>query len=381
MTLTILNNDPAQTVGGRASEYAFRLTFRRPSDGKVFPGGDISDSYFQLAREQSHFHAFCKGILDDLGAAETVQSFPIFAEGSKRQVTGMKMAVEHEGRSFEKEFGLEIFEAPAQAELERLIKSGDLGEDKKAVFEVFAERIDGGVRDDAPEGREAISTITKIRRKPVPILNGRLADWLDGAVYCAPKDESQNDDIPLLILKSALDLTHEYAFKSQGNEAGAMLMGHLYRQMEPAPVVFGVIDAVLELRHAKHEKFSLTLTPETYTDLNRQLELRQKRLGRPNEVPLILAHSHGFLPSVAEDGEARCPNCPLRPTCQLTSSFYSAGDVRFHTGLFGKQPWVAGMVIGLSPREERDVRVFCLEGTRSRERGYYTIHHLPKTQE
>jgi hypothetical protein len=94
----------------------------------------------------------------------------------------------------------------------------------------------------------------------------------------------------------------------------------------------------------------------------------------------------GLLPrsgigDLAEDGGANCPTCPLRPTCQLVSSFYSAGDVQFHTGLFSKQPWVAGLVFGRTPREEEVIRLFVLDGARARERGYYLVRDNPPVHE
>jgi hypothetical protein len=125
------------------------------------------------------------------------------------------------------------------------------------------------------------------------------------------------------------------------------------------------------LRHATQTKFGFVPTTETFSDLASQQRLRRTRLNFPHEVPLVLLHTHPFEPSVRDDGEANCTTCPLQKTCELTSSFYSASDVEFHLGMYGTTPWTVGMVLGMTPRREEDLRMFCLEGNVARERGFY----------
>lgn len=150
-----------------------------------------------------------------------------------------------------------------------------------------------------------------------------------------------------------------------------MIVGNLFRLAGDSPEVIGVAHAVLELRHATQTKFGFLPTTQTFVDLAAQQQLRRNRLNFPTEVPLVLLHTHPFEPSVRDDGEANCKTCPLQKTCELTSSFYSASDVEFHLGMYGTTPWTVGMVLGLTPRREEDLRMFCLEGNAARERGFY----------
>lgn len=356
-------------------DFRYEVHFRRSSDGKEIPGGEIAPAYFQIGHEQLIFEALRKGLVDASGAHDGIAQLPVFAPGSVEQVTGIRLILHKGDDSLEKQFDLGIFESAAQAGLEQLIKSGLLGDDTKAVFQVFA-RPQTNYESPAATPGVRVAAASRVKRRPVPLLDGRLSEWLSQA---EPAGEV-GDDFPLFVLESVLERMLEYCFKPGGKEAAAMVVGHLYQQTAPAPDVWGVGDAVIELRHARHERFSLDLTAETFADMNRQLDVRRSRLGRPHEVPLILCHSHPFLPSLTEGGEANCPKCPLRPTCQLTSSFYSTSDVRFHGSHFGKQPWVTGLVAGWTPREETQLRLFCLEGTRSRERGFYRIRNAPSSE-
>jgi hypothetical protein len=211
---------------------------------------------------------------------------------------------------------------------------------------------------------------TTVKRDPLPLLKGQLAQFLNNAKLCGELD---GKDHPLFLPRNLFDRAREYCFKTGQQEGGAMMVARMYQQTEPDSEIFAVVHAVMELRHAKQSLFGFEPTSETFADLNTQLNLRRNRLGFPDEMPAVLVHNHPFEPSVRDDGEANCPTCPLQKECQLTSSFYSASDVNFHLSMYGRQPFVAGIVIGLTPRREDDVRMFCLDGTRTRERGFYWI--------
>ena len=115
-----------------------------------------------------------------------------------------------------------------------------------------------------------------------------------------------------------------------------------------------------------------TSPTETFTHIEQQLTLIRTRFGRPHDVALLFLHTHPFLPSVLDNMEA-CPTCSLRPTCTLTSSFFSQRDQTFHTAMFGATPYAVEMVLGLTPREELDLKMFCYDGGLFRERGYYQL--------
>jgi hypothetical protein len=347
--------------------YKYRLQIQRESDGAWFPSGPIGDAYLQEARDHALFQSQRRGITgSDLNDAPVGEQ-PVFASGRDGQIRGVIITVGNGAQQIATTFGLELFAPAARAEARRLVKAGQLADGCKFVFSVFADRV-------APRSADATMPAgcvrASVRRAPLPLVDGSLADWLNRAEAVGP---IRDEDYPLFITANVLNLSREFSRRTGDKEGGAMLLGHLYRQREPKPEIFGVIDTALELEHAKHEMYSLQFSAETFARINAQLALRRTRLGMVHEIAMGVCHSHNFLPS-ALDGKPKCAECPLRPTCQLTSSFYSVADEQFHRALFGgRAPFSVGLVWGYTPREEDDLRVFCLNAGQSRERGYYRI--------
>jgi hypothetical protein len=212
-----------------------------------------------------------------------------------------------------------------------------------------------------------------VRRQPLLTLPGQLSDFVEGATAEGP---ALGEDYPLFVLESVFDQAHEIMWE-RNRERGVWMIGNLHRQMEPEPEIFGLIHTVFEARGATHERFKLDLHTETFVDLDRQLERRRKRLGRRHDVAMGMAHTHPFLPSIL-DGKEACPSCPLRPTCQLSSAqLFSKQDRQFHNAVFGHVPFAVEFVLGLTPREELDLRLYCPDSGKFRERGFYRLAALP----
>ncbi|HVS34806.1 MAG TPA: hypothetical protein VMS17_04435 [Gemmataceae bacterium] len=356
----------------------FRLEIQRPADGARFPGPPAPDGFFREVLDQVVFLGQRRGVIGPDAAEARADVQPILA-GEDGQVAGVKVAAECDGRQVEMVFGIDLFAPLARLEIARLAKQGRLGEDDKVLYRVFAEA--GGARSETvPQlggsasthsvSRPLSAVVARVLRKPLPLRPGRLGDWRAAA---ASVGTIEDGDYPLFVTESALGLARDYSRKPVDKEGGALLLGRLYRQDDPAPEIFGVIDDVIEAKYAEQKLFSLNLNTNGFAYLNGQLRLRRERLGRSDELPLGFAHAHNFLPSVLDDGQANCPSCPLRPTCKLSSSFYSAADVEFHRALFSRAPYAVGLVWGYTPREEDDLRAFHLDGGQARERGYYRI--------
>jgi hypothetical protein len=99
-------------------------------------------------------------------------------------------------------------------------------------------------------------------------------------------------------------------------------------------------------------------------------------MGKVGEIPLGFIHSHPFLPAEL-DGHNDCRECDKRETCTVTSAFLSKRDAQFHAALFGAAPYAVQMVLGLTPRADFDLRMFCLDGCQFRERGFYALAAEP----
>ena len=351
---------------GALERFCYRLEFRRLSDGKRFDAGPINPSWPEVWHEQAIFQAQRRGVIGPDSTGAVIREHPLFLKEPDGSLKGIRVAA-GDGRAMqETHFELaDAFAAPGEEALKKLVEAKFLQGEDKTTFKVYAEPKN-------PIGPETGTGVrATIKRDPLPILEeGDLQDYLKNA---KPQGEMNEKDHPLFLPKNLFDLARDYCFKTGRQEGGAMMLARMFRQTGPEPDLFAVVHAVVELRHAKQSLFGFEPTSETFADLNSKLKLRRNRLGFPEELPQVLVHNHPFEPSVRDDGEANCTTCPIQKECQLSSSFYSASDVNFHLSMYGRQPYVAGIVIGLTPRREDDVRMFCLEGTRTRERGFYWI--------
>jgi hypothetical protein len=225
--------------------------------------------------------------------------------------------------------------------------------------------------ESKPVDCHSVASGTGVVRAPLPLLEGRFDTLLPHATAVGPPVDR---DYPVFITAAALDEAHELVWE-RNRERGVWLVGNLYRQHRPAEI-FAVVHTVFEARGTTHERFSINFSTETFTHVERQLELRRARLGRPADALVGFYHTHPFLPSVL-DGMEACPTCSLRPTCTLTSSFFSQRDQAFHAAMFGSAAYAVQIVLGLTPREEFDVKMYCYDGGRFRERGYYRLAEMP----
>lgn len=348
-------------------DYSYHLQFIRESNGLHVEGGMVSEAWLEMLREQAVFRALRLGIVDAAAKDGTIFLTPEFLSGDSPQVKSLRSSIVVGGDTHEllEHEATDAFAASANDALANLAKAGEVNTDEKATYRVFARK-----KEAEQPSRELPIVKVSVSRQPLPLQAGRLEDYLAKAT---PSGEISERDHPIFVPREHFEKATEYCFKTGDQEGGSMLLGQLYQQREPHPEIFSVVHAAVELRHAEQSRFGFEPTAKTFSDLQNKMKLRRERLGFDQELPSVLVHNHPFEPSIRDDGEANCKTCPIQQTCELTSSFYSASDDRFHSGVYGRQPWVAGIVIGLTPRQERDVRMFCLDGSRSRERGFYWI--------
>jgi hypothetical protein len=352
--------------------YQYRLEIQRLDDGTWFPGEPIPDAYLQPARDEAVFRSQRKGLTGPAADQARIAEEPIFGDAGGGQVAGLRILAGADDRQVQAEFGLDLFAPAARRQAARLADQGQLPADARFLYRVFAGPA------EAPADPPGLDGVTAtVSRRPLPLLDGRLADWRAAATPVGPVDDEL--DHPLFITDRALELSREYSRKPGENEGGALLVGRLYRQAGPEPEIFAVLDGAIEARHAENQPLSLDLTAATFAYFDLQLERRRTRLGRVHEVALAFAHAHNFLPAAPEDRQ-RCGECHLRASCPFSSSFYSSRDAEFHRALFARQPYAVGLVWGYQHaddggRREDDLRVYCLHGNQPRRRGFYRIPH------
>ncbi len=341
----------------------FDIVLVATETGDVLSRRPVSASQLAAAAEELRFAVWRQSAVDDpreLLVAERV----VYDEPLSCRVAGVQLSTRMGDRTWERWVGPKIFQSSADSLLAELVRSGRIAADSKVDYHVETRVV--------ATHHTARATIVC---KPTPLGEGRLADYLGHSVPCGPLDP---EDYPVFVLDSALDAAHQHSWKGRTVEAGAWLVGRLVRQRQPTAEIFGVIDTAIQACDAVHERTSLKPSTRSFRHFELQLAVRRKRLGRENELAMGFHHSHPFLPSLL-DGKEACPACSLRAECELSSSFFSLDDAQFHRAVFGSAPYTVQMVLGLTPREEFDLRMFCGGGGQFRERGYYRLSHLPKT--
>jgi hypothetical protein len=292
-----------------------------------------------------------------------VHEQPQYSDEASGEISGIRLHIGTESVQAEKHFGMELFETFATKVAAELMEGKQLSAKDDARFRAFAKT------QSAPTSDQVVA---RLRRTPLPLLAGQVDDCL---ALAEPRGPTGGGDYPIFVMQTALNQAHEIGWE-RNRERGAWLVGNLYQQTDPEPEIFGVIHTVLEARGATHERFSLDLSADSFGDADAQMERRRKRLGRTAEVKMGFYHTHPFLPSIL-DGKEACPQCPLQSECKLTSTFFSAKDAQFHDAVFGRAAYAVEIVMGLTPREEFDLKMFCLDGGRFRERGFHVLQEMP----
>ena len=323
--------------------------FSRP----VAPGDMAS------AQEQTRFEADRQGKLPNDEYEVTVNEEPEFAAGSASLITGVRMSVGQGKDAFVQRFDLSLFQPIARQHIAELIKNGQLDAKDEPHYEVFAAEI------PRPES-------ARVRRRSPPVAPAVLADYREISIPCGPHKPS---DFDVFVLDDCLQQMQDMTFQRAGNEQAVWLVGRLLRDIDTEDLAV-LIHTVIEAQGLQMDRFSIDLSAASYTDIDTQLARRRKRAGCEGDRKVGLMHTHPFLPSVV-DGKEGCPTCSLQAECQLTSSFFSTRDAEFQRSVFGRTAYAVQFVLGLTPREERDLRLFCLDGGTFRERGYNRLPHVP----
>ena len=348
----------------KPTEFAFEFELYRNANGVGFGRRPIAPAQLEPGREQLLFEGQRSGRLPFDLTGIVVAEHPSIIDSRSGEIDGLTLRVEFAGQSLERNFGLELFQPSLESAWTELLERKQLTASDQVSWRVFVA---------APPGRDDDGVRSLVRRRPLLTLPGQLADFLGSANAVGPH---LGNDYPLFVLGTALDQAHEIVWE-RNRERGAWMIGNLFCQTEPEPEIFGLIHTVFEARGATHERFRLDLHTETFVDLDTQMERRRKRLGRMHDLAMGMAHTHPFLPSVL-DGKEACPTCPVRSTCQLSSAqLFSRQDRQFHNAVFGHVPFAVEFVLGLTPREEFDLRLYCSDGGRFRERGFYRLTTLP----
>lgn len=378
-----------------ATDGDFELELRRIGKGGVLFRQRLERAHLQPLIDDALWAAVRRGAIDGQLAAESVhlgaevddagrvRAFAVSVRGSSSVVT---------------RYSTSLLRDEAEVHRERMVASGQITAADEIEFwvrPVSPQAAPPGPPDgvgsvrratatDALPSIAALAATATVEQAAIPIIDvpdcdhpqGALAAWQRDALT-VNAERGKARDPHVFALRGVLDQAEEYCRRPGRAEGAAMLVGRLLRQTSPEPEVFAVIEAAFEVQHAEQDVFRLEPTTASYVQLEQQIERRRRRLDRPEEVFIGIAHAHNFLPSVADDGTPHCPNCPKIATCPAHSAFYSADDVAYTRAFFGKQVFGIGVVFGLTPRKESVTRVFGFRDGSIQERSLAVVDAPP----
>ncbi len=351
--------------------YQYQIEIRRTEDDTVFGRRDVPQSQFEPVREQMLFLAQRHGLIPADPNGSAVIETPLFKWPEGGEINGVVLRAGNGKREVRRQLPIaNLFDSYASVITAQLLAAQQLLATDHIDYRVFASPSNAAETTD--------SIVARVRREPLVLCPGRLDDWLAAAEAVGPVNDR---DHPVFVLDTVFARAQEYSWQGRQSEGGCWLVGRLFQQTEPVPEVFCVVDTVLQAHGMKHTRFGLELSSETYVRLKSQLDRRRARFGREGELEMGFYHTHPFLPFEL-DGEESCRTCPKRPDCPLSSAaLFSQKDALFHKAVFGRAAYAIEFVLGLTPREDFDLRAFTLDGGQFRERGFHRVSRPPEAAE
>jgi len=256
------------------------------------------------------------------------------------------------GCTVQSQFPITYFESIAREASAELVHQGHLEEGEQFLFTASA--YVGEVTAPADVG-------SRVRAEeaspPLPLRKGRLEEVM---ALASPVDDVGRGVPPVVLPSEVLDEACTVAHEAAPDEAGGILIGHLYRDPE-AESIFAVITAQVPATRVHADTTSLTFTADTWADVRAAIALRNRQ-----EMMLGWFHSH-----------------PVRDWCgdesgnqesrEMLAEIFSHRDRAVHRTVFS-QPWAVALVISEIADGDQRPAMWGWRGGRLVRRGFHLIH-------
>lgn len=288
---------------------------------------------------------------------------PIFRKDTGGCTNFLIESTDPDGQPIRLEFTLYSLEHAAERASARLMAAEVLKTGDFYWYRIVPHRVDAPSPRPQPAAGSIGGLKLKERASALTFLNRPLESLLAKATAVGLDDD--RNPYPVFYTAAALAKAEALARKgarvSPPVETGALLLGPL-ATCGRTNEVYAVVTDVLELFDAEQEKYSLTLSGETWRRV--QAVVRALQADTPHLRILGQAHGHNFLPN--EPG-----------VCSVTglsdSAFVSKDDRVWGSAVFSGQPYQLCMIYGLDTEGRKVQKLFGLEDGRLLERGYYVI--------
>ncbi|MBI3986085.1 MAG: hypothetical protein HY343_04155 [Lentisphaerae bacterium] len=182
-------------------------------------------------------------------------------------------------------------------------------------------------------------------------------------------------DFPVLYTRHAYENADRFsragAMAVPPAESGCMLLGYVCVSSEPSDC-FVVVTEALRIQAAETKTFSLSLTSESWTRIERYLAAH----AGAGLKPVGTGHGHNFDPSA---NGSSCRFCSKQASCELHTAFLSRDDENFMNAVFPshRHPFQLAQVFGVGVAGVGRDALFSLRDGRLQPRPYHVIETLP----
>jgi hypothetical protein len=343
--LEIVNNPAASSAGAQTATLPIQHVARVTLDY----------SHFQLARDETWWWGVRQGRLSpDLDSHE-MRVIPGKDTGDG-MLEGYVIQLTDGGRSYRRAFTTRSMASAADRKILEILKAKESEISSADQYSYYITTVPADADDQPP----SMAMNVKSCREPLAFQHAPLADYMARSKplqgVSEPPPELHAPPMPIFVTAEVWQESKAQAFRGGEKESAALFSGQLFRDTD-SPEVFLRVDACLEAAHADEEKLAVTFTGETWAHARELLELRRRRLNRPNEIIVGSVHRHPFLPSADSSGNRKCQACHGAKYCSRSTAVPSTDDFEWHRSVFSGQPYGIFLIWGYNAREEEDFRL------------------------
>jgi hypothetical protein len=342
-------------------------------DGRLLAREPLTLNDLLLARDETWLAGLSAGVLGPDLSSLSLRVLPGENAGADR-LLGYSIELGDNSRSFRRRFSIYSLAPVARRAARALLKQQEQAKEPSATAEEetdpFAENGEFSYfltavpaeHEEPPQEPGEGMRVTR-RSEPLVFEPAALGEFLQKSELLtgssAVEEKQAEESLPVFVSREVWDEGHELARAGGEKESAAVWTGRLLRDTQ-SPRIFVVLDACIKAEHAAEEKYKVTFSGDTWARVRELLDLRRRRLGRPNERILGSVHGHNFLPSADEHGRRMCRDCLAAQVCSRTTAAASADDLDWHRAVFIGQPWALLLVWGHNAREQEDWRLYGL---------------------
>jgi hypothetical protein len=345
----------AQTTSGE--DLMVSLIAKNDDSERLLARAPVGVRDLTLARDETWCRGMRAGVLGTDLSAQSLSVLPGENKGPD-QLAGYFVELKDGDRTFRRHFTVSSLSHVAHRAAVELVKKEALQDKDTFAYYLTA------VRPEQKTEAESNGIAGKVKHRPqAPVFEmAPLADLLSQSepMYGAWASEEDEDNyMPAFVPTEVWDEGQEQARRGGEQESAAVWTGRLFRDTT-SPEIFLVLDACLEAEHAIEEKLAVTFSGDTWGRVREVLDIRRKRLNRPNERILGSVHGHPFMPEADDKGRRMCELCATAKFCTRTTAIASPADQDWHRSVFTTQPWALMLIWGFNAREQPDWRLYGL---------------------